>query len=859
MSANLQVQAMANVDANSGQGGQLPHKSLFSPAPKSAAPSQNDDSTQKWAVHKFGGTSVQNAECITRASEILTDLRKGDEDTRLAVVVSAMGGKPKVTQLLLDAVEAAASGAKWDSYLETIKEKHCACLKDLNLLDSGLTEIIEQDLLDLDVILKTAALIRHKESAIEGYVAGHGERWSALIISKFLGDDWVFLNAREVLRVKTSVHGDAHATVMWTETQTEFDKWVNDIPPNKNLVITGYIASDGVTGGATTLGRDGSDYSASIFGVLTRSTGIWIWTDVSGVMSADPRRVRDAYVLDKVSYDEASELAYFGAKVIHPKTMQPAAEHGISIFIKNSFRPNDPGTEIKQAGPDTIGRTQVVCAFSTVENLAVVNVIGQGFMGIPGFVTRTFGAIAKHHINISLIAQASSEQTICFCVPMEHGEFCREILTREFRDELESHFVSAIEVMGPCSILAAVGDGMSGATGVAGQFFSALGNAQVNILAIAQGPTEGNMSALVHSKDASKALQAVHAVFKVKFPVNAIVIGSKGMSDSLNNEIERIRRSPANEDFDIRTCETYIVQDKLHASKPEFLQEINTGMQKLLDTEIPHPIIIDASLDETLALEHKKWLDKGFHVITSNVFGVGHPDPDVWGNLKWTGSSRLPSYTSNVAVSGGLNSVLGSIERLMNLGNILEKVEALIAAPVQMLLEEMDKNSSLSVEDTLKKLQDHPEYDDLCFEQELTGHLGACRLLTLGRELGLTRMSLEDITVEPVPMQLEPPAEGKIWRYVGRFSADGKGSLRMEQLDPNNSQQTRLCSHHPGNYIRLWLQGHKECVCFTESAWGNNSRAQGLLWHTLHIYSRLDGCRRVKKSFGTKTGRISLS
>ena len=281
-----------------------------------------------------------------------------------------------------------------------------------------------------------------------------------------------------------------------------------------HYVITGYVAST-VDGVATTLKRDGSDYSASIFGKMLASSAVTIWTDVSGVYSADPRRVPEALIIPDVSYTEAIELAYFGAKVIHPKTMAPAIMGNVPIFIRNTFAPQDPGTKISNPvnmGASHLRKTNAVCGFSSIDNITLVNMEGSGMIGVPGIANRLFGALKNSGISVMFIAQASSEHSICFAIKSEFTELAKKTIEEAFFYEMNNSVFNNLSIIPECAIIAA-GETMGNMPGVAGVFFSAMGNAGVNILSISQGCNERNISAVVAASDATRALRAVHAAF----------------------------------------------------------------------------------------------------------------------------------------------------------------------------------------------------------------------------------------------------------------------------------------------------------------------------------------------------------
>src|SRR5437773_10030582 len=372
----------------------------------------------KWIVHKFGGTSVADAGGYRTVARILAGQHRTDYHT--AVVVSAMSG---VTDALIELVEIAKT--RDDSFpakLEALKQRHLDTLTELGLEQAReleLAAILGADFRDISEVLKGVSISRIASEQIKEFVSGHGEIWSARFLAAHLSSvdrRATWLDARQVLTVDSE---GSQIKVVWIRSQTKLDQWlVEHAPLAETISITGYIAStqDGI---ATTLKRNGSDFSASIFAALLDAESITIWTDVDGVLSADPRRVPDAIVIPHLSYQEASELAYFGAKVIHPNTMFPAIAKGMSVWIKNSFKPEARGTKISASSPSDVP----IKGFAAVEDMALINVEGTGMMGTPGVAHKLFGALQAVDVSVTMISQASSEHSICIAVPRVQAEF----------------------------------------------------------------------------------------------------------------------------------------------------------------------------------------------------------------------------------------------------------------------------------------------------------------------------------------------------------------------------------------------------------------------------------------------------
>ncbi len=381
--------------------------------------------TRKWVVHKFGGTSVANADRYRAVAEILLSSRK---DERLGVVVSAMSG---VTNDLIRSVELAASqDLSHHEKLSSLKDKHLETIDQLQLSDTHVEQLRETFLSDfsaIEEVLRGVWITRLPAERIMEFVSGHGELWSAQLLHSYLetrGHSSAWLDARKVLVVEPN---GSSIAIDWELSQENVDKWLDENAHTDFLVITGYVAAthDGV---ATTLKRNGSDLSASIFGALLGADEVTIWTDVDGVFSADPRRVKEAQVIPELSYQEAAELAYFGAKVIHPNTMAPAIKKGITVWIKNSFNPAAPGTKIAGGSRSDVP----IKGFAAVEDMALLNVEGTGMMGIPGVAHKLFGALRAVDVSIVMISQASSEHSICFAVPRAQADLAKKTIEEIF-------------------------------------------------------------------------------------------------------------------------------------------------------------------------------------------------------------------------------------------------------------------------------------------------------------------------------------------------------------------------------------------------------------------------------------------
>jgi len=458
-------------------------------------------------VMKFGGTSVGSATAISQTVDIITTHHA--QYPQLVIVASAMNG---ITNLLLSCARNAAEG-NWKEYtqgISAVESKHSDTISALALSDSRRQALTA----DIQSIIKQlrnycASIETMGEVTARGLdaIASLGERMNVRQISALLEEkgfpscvveadeiivtDVAYQNARP-LRKQTFEH---------TRTVLEPLLKTSVIP-----VITGFIGATekGVT---TTLGRGGSDYSASILGDCLNAQAVWTWTDVDGVMTADPRIVQDARVIDNLTFDEVSEMAYFGAKVLHPKTMRPLIESNIPLWVKNTFNPDHPGTCISNQASQKVGKITCVTA---IQDVSLITVRGKGMLGVPGVAARTFSAVADKNASVLMISQSSSEQSICFVIPSADQAGVITSLEKELAYELERGDIDAVHATPDVVIVTGIGAGMRNTPGVSAKVFSAIGAKDINIIAIAQGSSEYSISLVVDKKDADATVRQIH-------------------------------------------------------------------------------------------------------------------------------------------------------------------------------------------------------------------------------------------------------------------------------------------------------------------------------------------------------------
>jgi aspartate kinase len=457
---------------------------------------------------KFGGTSVGDIQRLQEVAAIVHSYLP----QRPVVVASAMAG---VTNTLLDTAQLAVQRDtdRVKKNIEALKEKHFDVANTLLKHAIRHKELIQRhsQLIDeLTNLYRGVSLLKELSVRSLDAIASFGEILSCLQLAAILSDHEMtaeFVDARTVIRTDNHF---GEAAVDFSVTNENIRRVLLPLI-EKNIVpvVTGFIGSteDGLT---TTLGRSGSDYTGSIVGAALDSEEIWIWTDVDGVMTADPRYVKGAKVLSEISYREAAEMSYFGAKVIHPKTMMPAIEKKIPIRIKNTFNPSHPGTLISQS---TLAAERFVKNITSIDNLSLVSIEGNGMVGVPGISARIFSALARVKVNVMMISQASSEHNVCVVIPQKDCGRGVEELRNEFEVDIAKKIVDDIKLQENVSIVAVVGEGMKGMRGIAGKTFTAVADASVNIVAIAQGSSELNISLVVEQAEVRKAVQAIHDAF----------------------------------------------------------------------------------------------------------------------------------------------------------------------------------------------------------------------------------------------------------------------------------------------------------------------------------------------------------
>lgn len=762
------------------------------------------NNSNAFVAHKFGGSSMRDAERIAQVAAILA----ARDDERQVVVVSAMQG---VTDALIALANSAAARSEvWRDALATLRERHLtAALALLGAQAEPTVEWLEREFADLADVLHALALLGTPSREALDLVQGLGEVWSSRLLAehfKVRGDAAVWCDAREVLRVRAEELG---VMVDWSSSQAHFDTF-RDRNPCTRYVVTGFVARDG-EGRATTLGRNGSDYSGAIFGALADAAEVHIWTDVDGVYSADPRAVPEAVLIPELSYHEACELAYFGAKVIHPQTMAPAIERQIPIYIRNTFNPGHRGSRIS-AEHSLEPPVKGVSAFG---GLAILNVEGAGMIGVPGTAERVFGALRHGGISVVMISQGSSEHSICCVVREAEVERAERLLDDAFRRELDRGLIERIAVTRGISVLAVVGDGMAGHPGTAARLFDQLGRGRINVRAIAQGASERNISVAIDSVDAARALRAVHAGFYLSAQTISVgVIGPGNVGAVL---IEQLREAAPRlrEQFGIDLRVRAIAGSRKIACSESGIDlahwrdayaqatdgDLDAFAKQVHASHLPHALIADCSASPLVAAQYPKWLAQGIHIVTPNKQAGSGPIAryrEIQANARESGAR----FRYEATVGAGL-PIISTLRDLIDTGDRIERIEGMFSGTLAFLFNRFDGSQPFSALVREAKQLGYTEPDP---RDDLDGKDVARKLVILARELGLAT-ELADVEVDSlVPTELATGtidgfmtrlpeldaamqarldaarANGEVLRFVASLDATGKARVGLRAL-----------------------------------------------------------------------------
>jgi aspartokinase/homoserine dehydrogenase 1 len=735
-------------------------------------------------VHKFGGTSLATSERFVALKSLL-------EGKNEIIVVSAVQGVTTTLQNLLDA---AAKGEKFFKTLDALEKLHSELAESLISVEQcqPFLSTLKKDFTEIKDLLHAVQLTGSYSKEIQDLILGYGELWSATILSAYLSETnkVLYLDASRVLFI---YYKQGMLCIDWLKSKTALEAFLEHKTFNQ-LVITGFIAAT-QEGKRTILGRNGSDFSAAIFAKLFQAESLYIWTDVDGIYTADPNRVHSAFVIESLSYKEALELAYFGAKVLHPLAIAPALENKIPIYIKNSLNPAAPGTCISETPKKS---SHFVKGLTCIDQIALINVEGAGMIGVSGIASHVFQILHQANISAIFISQASSEHSICFAVSKEHGEAAVRALTENLQFDLERHLIEGIYIDKDCAILSAVGDEMIGTIGITGKLGTALAKANVNIRAISQGSSERNISVVLKSSEINKALQAVHAGFYLSRETISIgLIGPGQVGSALLRQIQGAVNKLQLSDHVNLYVRGIMNSKKMLLSE----QAINlTNWQKkfaacttqpdlesfanhILTNDVPHAVIIDCTANPYIAQHYADFFEKGLHVITPNKH-ANAGDWNYYKKLKSLTRNKNRHYLYEATVCAGL-PVITTLQDLIKTGDEIFKIEGVVSGTLSYLFSELAKGRAFSEVVLEAKKRGYTEPDP---REDLSGMDVARKLVCLVREMG-GEVSLDDVKVyDLVPSDLKTCS---IEEFLERLPA--YDHLIENRLAQSKAKNERLC------------------------------------------------------------------